>query len=456
MSWNDHFVAERQQQTPPSGWCEHFTLQQLETLRKVVYVRGKTPNGALVCGTYIGSNPGICLTIRLGNHSQRIINDFAYTTTPPSNMCHAKVEPIGYASPLGEGEELNLESPTSRILTPWTIHFWLTSGYTTKPYLTTEELQAYELVDPMSEEGLSRWVKPAPFLHPTQHIHSHIRATKTDIDYFQPDDAEYFMETGEQLYPEEGHMAPKPIASRIAIKKNEQLNEWHLAKAMWYREMNLNEVRIGSECGMYSTNYRFDYPRHILFVTDTNPQRELSFQVRLLTHPSSTVTSPVAPFTLRPAPEAPPMSPITSLESVDLDTSDYNIHRPKPIRVDSYKEIHRTSKNNEQYESDAHYADLITGLSETALDEEKYEVEKNLVEAGNKLHTILTEEERRHCFSEKVSRLTTSQITEGLEVHHRTMKTLYRRGNLSEGDTYAIWLAEEWCMAAYEEMRKRR
>lgn len=427
------FIANTIAKSPTKMWTEHFTLQELtraHNTNKGVYLRGKTPNGYTVWGEFAGSFGGICLLVRLGNTTQRIINDFAYSSNPPSSTCTVKPE------------ALNLESPVSRILSPWTIHFWLNSGYTTKPYLTTDELQKCELLDPMSPEGLARWVKPAPFLEPIPHILSHIRATKTDLDYFQPDDAEYFMETGELLPHEEGHMAPKPIASRIATKKNEQLNEWHLARALKANEgaPGRNDIQIGS--GNYSTHYRFDHARHVLHVIDKNPHRELIFQVRLPTFPSSTVpsavASPVAGFILRPAPEMPPMSPISTMGSLVDDVP--QIHRPKPIRAESY-------------------TDLIVGLSETALDEEKYAVEKNLVEAGQKLQKILNEEERRHNFSEKVSRLTSAQITEGLEVHHRTMKVIYRRGvleDLTAEDDRALFLAEEWCLAAYDELRKRR
>lgn len=140
------------------------------------------------------------------------------------------------------------------------------------------------------------------------------------------------------------------------------------------------------------------------------------------------------PFTkMRSTPPMPCISPITSIDS----TYTNECLRPTPIRVKSYSE-------------------MIAELSCSALNNEKDIVEKNLVEAGKKLEKIMKEEDRREEFSEKVSRLGFEELIEGLEAHHRTMKQIYRKERQCQEDNDFLWRSEEWCMAAYFELRMRR
>ena len=465
-------------------WNENFTLEQFKKANRdntepYMYVRGKTANGNEVCGAYVGIHPGICLFVDVDNKIFHIINDFSYTTTMPQEMNYTV------------NENLDIVHTIHQQLTPWTIHFWLSAGYNTKHYLTSYEMKNLRLLDAMSDEGLSRLVKPAPILHAVVGGHSYIRATKTDKDYFQSDDSEFFIETGELLPHEEGHMAPRPIASRISIKNNEQINKWHLARAQHFRKGHDTRLELKSGCENYSTSYTFDDHRHILLVHDVNPQRETSFQVRLPTHPSSTVNSvvgsPADPFVLREPIGAlrlgqtsleeggePPnlsiavhgfsnhvpqvqMSPIT-VNPLDKSTpsgqttpftdiyslESTRIMRPIPIRAETYRGV------NDRCDRDDQYTDLITDLSESALDDEK----NTVMEADQES----TEEEQYESYYDKVARLSTQQIVEALETHHRTMKRFYRKYQDHDitPPTEELYHAEEWCMAAYLQLRMRR
>ena len=455
-------------------WNENFTLEQFKKANRdntepYMYVRGKTASGNEVWGAYVGMDAGICLSIYVNNKIFRIINDFSYTTTMQEEMIYTV------------NENIDMDHTIYHQLTPWTIHFWLSAGYNTKHYLTTYELKNLRILDAMSEEGLSRLVKPAPILHANVGGHSYIRATKSDKDYFQSDESEFFIETGELPPHEEGHMAPRPIASRISIKNNEQNNKWHLTRAQHFRNGRDARVELKSGCEKYYTSYTFDDDRHILLVHDVNPLRETSFQVRLPAHPSSTINSvvgsPASPFVLREPIGAlrlgqtsleeggePPnlsiadhnhvrhlqmspfaihalpgqMSPIADIYSLEST----RIMRPTPIRVETYK------GSNEQCDSNSQYTDLITGLAH-----------HHMTRIIPLIEQKSTEEEQYESYDDKVARLSTQQIAEGLETHHRTIKRFYRKyqdHDITPPIEEELYHAEEWCMAAYMQLRMRR
>lgn len=416
-------------------WIENFTLEQFKKANRdntepYMYVRGKTASGNEVWGVYVGINPGICLFVDLDNNNIcHLINDFSYTTTMPQEMNDSV------------NENLDIFDAIHK-LTPWTIHFWLYAGYNTKNYLTTYELKTLKLLDAMSVEGLSRWVKPAPILRATVGGHFYICARKSDPDYLQSDDAEYFIETGDLLPHEEGHMAPRPITSRISINKNEQVNKWHLARAQHFRKGDDTRVELKSGCENYSTSYTFDDNRHIIQMHDVNPQRETSFQVRLPTHPSSTVNSlvgtPAAPFVLRDPPRLPYVSPlaVNALDNPELSpaispiTDVYSLEstcilRPIPIRPKLKKKVCS-----------------VTHSSESTIE----------------LAKESTEEEQYDSYDDKVARLSTQEIIEGLDTHHRTIKRFYRKyeGHDIPLSIEELYHAEQWCIAAYLQMRMRR
>jgi hypothetical protein len=151
----------------------------------------------------------------------------------------------------------------------------------------------------------------------------------------------------------------------------------------------------------------------------------------------------MSPFTIHaldkstPSGQTTPFTDIYSLEST-------RIMRPIPIRPESYREI------NEWCDRYSQYTDLITDLSESALDDEK----NTVMEADQES----TEEEQYETYHDKVARLSTQQIVEALETHHRTIKRFYRK--YEENDvvppTEELYHAEEWCMAAYLQLRMRR
>jgi hypothetical protein len=226
----------------------------------------------------------------------------------------------------------------------------MTNNCITKPYLTKEEIDSGTLLDPMSKEGLEKWVKPAPLLRPS------VGKWIESLDF---EEGEYFMETGE-IPPEDREL----IVSRMMTKVNEQLNAWHLARALHHRKGN--ETHVHLELSPYSTDYTFDDEQGILHVSDTNPHRELVFEVCL-----------------------PYFVPI----------------RPIPLKEEGY--------------------------------------------------------------SEKVARLSTEQLLEGLEVHHRVIKQIHKQyssffntdipySDMSQEDHEALYKSEEWCIAAYLELRIRR
>ena len=420
-------------------WSENFTLEKFKKANRdntepYIYVRGKIASGNEVWGVYVGMNAGICLSVYTNHKIFRLINDFSYTTTMPQEMNYTVNETLDIFDTIHQ-------------LTPWTIHFWLSAGYNTKHYLTTYELKTLRILDAMSEEGLSRWVKPAPILRAAVGGHFYIRATKSDKDYFQSDDSEFFIETGELPPHEEGYMAPRPISSRISIKKNEQINKWHLARAQHFRKGDDTRVELKSGCENYSSSYTFDDDCHILHMYDVNPQRETSFQVRLPTHPSlssskvnSLVGSPAEPFVLRDPPRLPYMIPlaVNALDNPEVSphispiTDVYSLEstrilRPIPIRAKakSYREVRSV-----RHPSDS------------------------TMEAVKK-----STDEQHETYDDKVARLSTQQITEALDIHHRTIKRFYRKYQgydippLTEEELYH---AEEWCMAAYLQLRMRR
>ena len=451
-------------------WNENFTLEQFKKANRdntepYMYVRGKTASGNEVWGAYVGMDAGICLSVYVNNKIFRLINDFSYTTTMQEEMIYTV------------NENIDMDHTIYHQLTPWTIHFWLSAGYNTKHYLTTYELKNLRILDAMSEEGLSRLVKPAPILHVDVGGHSY---------YFKSDEYDYFIETGELLPHEEGHMAPRPIASLISIKNNEQTNKWHLARAQYFRKGHDTCVELKNVFENYYTSYTFDDHRHILLVHDVNPQRETSFQVRLSTHPSSTVNSvvgsPATPFVLREPIGAlrlgqtsleeggePPNLSIADHNHVrHLQMSPFAIHaldkstlsgqmspladiyslestrimRPTPIRVETYK------GSNEQCDSNSQYTDLITGLAH-----------HHMTRIIPLIEQKSTEEEQYESYDDKVARLSTQQIAEGLETHHRTIKRFYRKyqdHDITPPIEEELYHAEEWCMAAYMQLRMRR
>jgi len=470
-------------------WSENFTLEQFKKANRdntepYLYVRGKTTSGNEVWGAYVGMDAGICLSIYVNNKIFRLINDFSYTTTMQEEMNYTV------------NENLDMCHMTNHQLTPWTIHFWLSAGYNTKHYLTTYELKTLRILDAMSEEGLSRLVKPAPILHANVGGHSYIRASKSDKDYFQSDESEFFIETGELPPHEEGYMAPRPIASRISIKNNEQNNKWHLARAQHFRNGRDAHVELKSGCENYSTFYTFDDHHHILLVHDVNPLRDTSFQVRLPAHPSSTVNSvvgsPAPPFVLREpigalrlgqtsleeGGEPPNLSIADHNHARHLQMSPFAIHalsgqmspladiyslestrimRPTPIHVETY------NGSNEQCDSNSQYTDLITDLAHhhmTRIEQTSTGLaHHHMTRIIPLMKQTSTEKEHYESYDDKVARLSTQQIAEGLETHHRTIKRFYHKyqgHDITPPIEEELYHAEEWCMAAYMQLRMRR
>ena len=324
---------------------------------------GFTADGARCVGKITSVCPGIYVEIEFFGALMKLINiEGVYHEKKNGSLTWPSVT----------------DTANCKLLTPETIQFWLRRGADTKVYLTEHEISASRLLDPMSEEGLRRLMKPAPILRAD--VYSQFHEPICEMDF------EYFCETGEIPPDNEGHRAPKPVIAQMTERKKKQFDEWHLARAYLHRTPSCNTVLVGG--APYSTFYSFD--NSLLRVTDKNPQRELKFTVKL--HPVSVPNSPVLNFTL-----GPPPSPICCLDEAEDLLS-------------------------------------ISGV---------------------------VEEEERVDLSKVLGRLTTAEIQQGLEEHHHRMKRIHRHyygsvGTMNDEDASALRVSEDWCMAAYLELRLRR
>jgi len=200
--------------------------------QSVIWIRGKTAKNQLVYGRFLYCCPGVCYVLRYGDKIFRIINDFEYSIISPE----APAEEFK-----AEYEELPYQT---FILSMKTLGFWFKSEVSTKSYLTLEEIYRGVLIHPMSEEGLSKDIRPAPILNYSLSSLTGFNQNSTH----QSDTSNYFLETGELM----GVSRASPMA--LMVEKIHELDmAWHLSRAIRHRKQNQHRVHIEGSDEFYWT-----------------------------------------------------------------------------------------------------------------------------------------------------------------------------------------------------------
>jgi hypothetical protein len=275
-------------------WTEmnEFVLQNLPGPGKAPFwMRGETTLGKMVYGVHVQTCEGIGFFVRYGSKKFLIVNKFAYSLTCPPRPSMESLEDAEEGLEKVEKVQINTD----------TIHFWLSSGVSTKTCITQDEMRNGYLMYPMSKAGLEQHTMPLPVLSP--HLYQSVHITDDDIQ--QCNYTNFFLHTGRLLTEPSGDMAPKPFHSYIEAALKEMKNEWHLERAEDAR-LNGNEKKcIISKCGNHISYYDFDDHNHLLRVQEFSPNKFNTWTIKLPTHPPSHPGSPGSPFVLRDVPEFP-------------------------------------------------------------------------------------------------------------------------------------------------------
>ena len=286
-------------------WTEmnEFVLQNLPCHSKgTFWMRGETALGKMVYGAHVQTCEGIGFFVSYGYKKFLIMNKFAYSLTCPPRPTMESLEDAEEGLEKVEKVQINTD----------TIHFWLSSGVSTKTVITQGEIQNGYLMYPMSKAGLEQNIVPFPVLSPRLYQSVHI----TDDDIQQCNYTNFFLQTGRLLKESSGDMAPKPFHSYIQAALKEMKNEWHLERAEDARLKGNEKKCIISKCGNHISYYDFDDHNHLLRVQEFSPNNFNTWTIKLPTHPPSHPGSPAAPFVLRDVPEFPDeMLNITGIEA---------------------------------------------------------------------------------------------------------------------------------------------
>ena len=270
--------------------------------QSVIWIRGKTAKNQLVYGRFLQCCPGVCYVLRYGDKIFRIIDDFEYSIISP----HAPAEEFK-----AEYEELPYQT---FILSMKTLGFWFKSEVSTKSYLTLEEIYRGVLIHPMSEEGLSKDIRPAPILNYSLSSLSGFNQKSTH----QSDTSNYFLETGELM-----GVSRRPPMLLMAEKINEQEIAWHLSRAIRHRKNNQHRVRIEGSDEFYTTCYIFDDYSNNLHIECATPFKRVIYSTPL-------------PYNTRPLYDDLPASPIPLDDSI-IDMSVVTEGEDEwPSQIDSY------------------------------------------------------------------------------------------------------------------------
>lgn len=444
-------------------WTLDFSLEDLKsklTRSRHVWMRGKTPEGQEVHGRLVQIYPGIGFCVVYDSSYYTIINDFEVTM-------HCPPAPTFAYKPEGPLNPLVLKTITTR-----SILFWLRNNTPTKSLLLPLEIVNRELVYSRLEKGLESTLEPTAMLLPdlAERAGLELPAVAEENPALEPC-LLYFFETGEIMLPGPGDSLTRTVHCRIREKLNNNTRLWHVARAMRFREreggLATKGVSRESPCGNYKVVYTFDDDSHklLVYIRNAHARTELNFEYPLPTHPGSLPASPAQPFVLRspPAPRAhtpammPDLSPIAGVgEDEDSDSL-------PPL-------VHENSVLDTAFSSGTPWAWQVppwlaaiqkeTLLNKRAsLEREVRTLKKQLEEVRDELHRR-EEAENKERLAAAVHRLTRSDLVEALEETHHQMKMIYRRNEgrevMSENDRDELTAAENWCMAAYGELRSRR
>jgi hypothetical protein len=166
----------------------------------------------------------------------------------------------------------------------------------------------------MSEEGLSKDIRPAPILNYSLSSLTGFNQKSTH----QSDTSNYFLETGELM----GVSRASPMALMVE-KIHEQEIAWHLSRAIRHRKNNQHRVHIEGSDEFYWTYYIFDDFSNKLHVEYANPFKTVIYSISL-------------PYNTRPLYDDLPASPIPLDDSI-IDLSVVTEEEVEwPSQIDSF------------------------------------------------------------------------------------------------------------------------
>jgi len=164
-------------------------------------ISGTNWNLKTVSGTIVHIHPGLGFTVVKDLYYYLIDDNFSIGEKPFSH--HIEGSPPEY---------MNIA------LSKATTMFWLSTG-NAKSAIYGKEIRTKQLIDPMSEEGLTMGFKVAPLIKPNKLTHS--------------DEAnDFYLKFG--TFPgdsDNGNYAPHPLTAMIIHEEKRQMDNWHLARA---------------------------------------------------------------------------------------------------------------------------------------------------------------------------------------------------------------------------------
>ncbi len=263
-------------------------------------------NGQIVYGRFLSCCPGVCYVLRCGPNTFRIINDFEYTIICPPYP----------KEPFNVEEEINYLAYQTFILTMKTLNFWFKSEVSTKIYLTLGEIYQGVLIHPMSDEGLSKEIRPSPILNYSLASLAEFNGNSLT----QSDKANYFLETGEILQTRQ--LYSKSSTKQLTAEKiHEQEIAWHISRAIKHRIQNQHIVRIEGSRPPFLTYYVFDdFSNHI----------HIEYQTPI----KNMIYSAILPYTTPPLYDDLPASPISTTQNSDCDLSVISESEEYPSQLD--------------------------------------------------------------------------------------------------------------------------
>jgi hypothetical protein len=452
-------------------WTRDFSLEDLKsklTRSRHVWMRGKTPEDQDVHGRLIHIYPGIGFCVVYDSTYYTIINDFEVTTQCPPAPTFA-YKPEGPLNPL-----------VKKTLTTRSILFWLWNNVPTKGLLLPLEIVNRELVYSRLEKGLESNLEPAAMLLPEVATRAGLElpAFSQENPVLEPC-LLYFLDTGEVMIPGPGDSLTRTVHCRVRETLSNNTRLWHVTRALKFREreggLSTKGVSRETPCGNYKIVYTFDDDNHklLVYIRNTHARTELNFEYPLPTHPGSLPASPAQPFVLRSPPvrAASPLgvrahtpAPIQDLSPIagigDNEGSDDDSLPDLLPRISPLNSAMSPSHSGQAYSS------WLAALSEKDLLSERARVVAELHNWEGKMDTITDEIDKRdqqkkeEQLAASVKRLSRSDLVEALEETHHQIKMIYRRNawreKMSDHDRDELTAAENWCMAAYSELRSRR
>lgn len=241
-------------------------------------ISGTNWNLKTVSGTIVHIHPGLGFTVVKDLYYYLVIDNFSASAVPFNN--HIEGSPPEY---------MNIA------LSKATTMFWLSTG-NAKSAIYGKEIRTKQLIDPMSEEGLTMGFKVAPLIKPNKLNHS--------------DEAnDFYLKFG--TFPgdsDNGNYAPHPLTAMLIHEEKRQMDNWHLARAKLQKTMPIE--------GNYT--YHFLDCGHKLRV-ELNGQKVSLIHFNFHGIHNTPYASPALTFTLGSPPEVDPIDDLNTLEVTQVN-----------------------------------------------------------------------------------------------------------------------------------------